>query len=141
MAEPTKQIPQILQEQMFFVDMADSITPKDGVNRQTSGVSKAVLAEIETGNLELFYRKGNQIIEMCVTPCALGGGRLWLVCRECGERKGKLYRPLFATEYLCRDCHGLVYRSKYKAMTICEILAMTQAVDMWIHATRRYFEG
>ena len=141
MSEVTKQIPQILREQMFFVDMADSITPKDGVNRQTSGVSKAVLAEIETGNLELFYRKGNQIIEMCVTPCALGGGRLWLVCPECKKRCGKLYKPILKEKYLCRDCHCLVYRSKYKAMTISEILAMTQAVDMWIHARRRYFEG
>jgi len=51
------------------------------------------------------------------TACTYGGWRYWLLCPDCGRRCGKLYKPRagYRDEYLCRDCHDLVYSSAQDA--------------------------
>jgi hypothetical protein len=47
------------------------------------------------------------------TACHFGGDRPWFLCPECESRQGKLYKPPEGDErFLCRDCHGLIYRSQ-----------------------------
>jgi hypothetical protein len=47
------------------------------------------------------------------TECHFGGERPWFQCPECHSRKAKLYKPPNgADRFLCRDCHGLLYRSQ-----------------------------
>lgn len=45
------------------------------------------------------------------TTCHFGGVRPWFLCPECGERRGKLYRPLEAPAFACRECYDLGYTS------------------------------
>lgn len=52
-----------------------------------------------------------QELRLAQQPHNLGGTRWFLVC-ECGERAFTLYRPVNASRYLCRRCHGLRYRSE-----------------------------
>ena len=132
-----ERITNLMREQTKFVDMADQITPKDGINRESTGISQTVLDEIEAGDLEFYYCKGEQKIEMITTPCHKGGGRLWFKCPKCGKRAGKLYRPILDIEYLCRGCHGLVYRSQYKALTAKELLELVKGIDTPIQASRK----
>lgn len=79
---------------------------------------------LESGQLEglncgaavLKYTVGKKRIETKVsltsTPCRFGGYRVWFLCPSCGRRVGVLYRPYFATEYLCRHCHALSYYAR-----------------------------
>jgi len=129
-----KRITNLIAEYTKFVDMADQITPHDGLVyhhynvkgdkievRKTSGISETMVDEIESDGLKLYYQKGKQKIEMVHSRCQKGGGRLWFKCPFCGKRCGKLYRPFFELEYACRECHVLVYRSKQKSSTVQEI--------------------
>ena len=133
----SKRITNLIAEYTKFVDMADQITPQDGLVyyrydakgdqvfvRKTSGISQTVVDELESDGLKLYYQKGEQKIEMVHTRCQKGGGRLWFKCPLCGKRCGKLYRPFFEPEYACRKCHVLQYRSKQKSSTVQEITKM-----------------
>jgi len=121
----------LIEEDTKFVDMADSISPSDGLvfyrephltKVATTGISQAVVNELESGELKLYYQKGDEKIELIHTRCQKGGGRLWFKCPLCAKRCGKLYRPLFSFGYACRKCHELVYRSQYKSATVREIM-------------------
>jgi len=49
------------------------------------------------------------------TPCNFGGERPWFCCPRCDDRVGKLYKPPRRAQFLCRDCHGLVYESQQRS--------------------------
>jgi hypothetical protein len=57
-----------------------------------------------------------QSIDLITTGPNYGGIRFWFLCpteysgKHCGNRVGKLYLPLAASEYGCRRCHNLTYR-------------------------------
>lgn len=44
------------------------------------------------------------------TPCPFGGNRPWFVCPACRTRVGVLFE--LSTDYLCRRCHKVSYRSQ-----------------------------
>lgn len=44
-------------------------------------------------------------------PLHLGGFQWFIHCPACQRRSRTLYRPSYATRYLCRDCHKLSYLS------------------------------
>jgi len=128
MKNERKSIVKLLSRLRFCVEDCDQLAPKDGINRQTSGISEEVVNEIEKGDLKFYYQKGAQRIEMTFTRCPKGGGRLWFLCPECHRRVGKLYSPFAGKEYLCRRCHGLIYRSQQKSLTTVELLRLVNAV-------------
>ena len=41
-----------------------------------------------------------------------GGERKWILCNGCNKRVRKLYRPLSAHYFRCRECHDLIYLSQ-----------------------------
>lgn len=45
-------------------------------------------------------------------PCNLGGFRLYFKCNGCQRRVLILYCPYGRSQYLCRHCHRLYYRSQ-----------------------------
>lgn len=58
------------------------------------------------------------------TDCYFGGTRPWFQCPDCHGRKGKLYKPPHgADRFLCRDCHGLIYRSQTHRSPLAEAFA------------------
>ena len=45
-------------------------------------------------------------------PLRFGGARTYLMCPGCGKRVLKLYLPFVSRDgFMCRECHGLAYRS------------------------------
>lgn len=52
---------------------------------------------------------GPQTVQLDATQCYMGGRRLWWLCPRCSRRRAILY--LAGGLFLCRACHGLVYRS------------------------------
>lgn len=136
----SERVMKLIAEDTKFVDMADQITPQDGLvycrddskegykYHPTAGISQTVVDELESGELKLYYHKGDEKIELIHTRCQKGGGRLWFKCPLCDQRCGKLYRPLFTPCYACRKCHRLVYRSQYKSATIGEIMHLNSVL-------------
>lgn len=53
---------------------------------------------------------GEEVIEFTSTPCSFGNERWWFLCRQCGRRCYKLYRPRHRRYFACRICHQLKYR-------------------------------
>lgn len=49
-------------------------------------------------------------VELTRTPCHYGGARVWFRCPSCKRRTAKLYYR--RERFLCRQCHGLRYRSQ-----------------------------
>jgi len=132
MKKERKSIVKLLSRLRICVEDCDQLTPKDGVNRQTSGISEEIVNEIERGDLKLYYQKGLQKIQMTHTRCPKGGGRLWFLCPGCGERVGKLFRRPFAGEdFKCRDCHELIYRSQEKSLSPLEILKLSREIERY----------
>ena len=56
----------------------------------------------------------NETIRFSVSPCHLGGERLWFCCPGCGRRAAKLY--LYSPHFRCRLCLGLPYASQQKTI-------------------------
>jgi len=52
-----------------------------------------------------------QAVALTRAPHNFSGTRWWLLC-ACGRRAFTLYRPLAESEYRCRACHSLSYRSE-----------------------------
>lgn len=52
-------------------------------------------------------------IPLVTTSCNYGGVRHWFSCPGCGQRCAKIY--FHASLALCRQCHGLGYRSQLTA--------------------------
>lgn len=69
---------------------------------------KATMTPPDGELTDLEYR-----VELEYTPCNFGGVRPWFRCPAtgCGDRVGKLYRPLSAEVFACRECYGLGYQS------------------------------
>lgn len=53
-----------------------------------------------------------QTVKITTTECYFGGERIWFVCPECHNRAAKLHLPPQATQFRCRGCHNLTYRSQ-----------------------------
>ncbi len=51
------------------------------------------------------------VVRLVATCPHFGGLRRWFACPRCGRRVGKLYLPSGMTNFACRTCHGLTYRS------------------------------
>jgi hypothetical protein len=78
--------------------------------------------------LRLFYtvapdtddpRKIDYLVPLEYTECNFGGHRPWFECpgEGCGERVGKLYKPLRDDLFLCRHCYDLTYESRQQSGT------------------------
>jgi hypothetical protein len=69
----------------------------------------------QRGSLWLRYAAhGNQmcrVISMTSTTLHTGGRRWWFICPVTGERVGKLYLPVGATDFAGRKAHDLTYIS------------------------------
>lgn len=65
-----------------------------------------ILTHEEVGN--------NQSVSFQSTVPNFGGKRWWFSCPNCNRRVGKLYRSQIDERFLCRHCHGLIYRSFLK---------------------------
>lgn len=52
-------------------------------------------------------------VQLTRTPCHYGGARVWFRCPSCYRLCAKLY--LRQERFLCRQCHGLRYRSQLAA--------------------------
>jgi hypothetical protein len=52
-----------------------------------------------------------QTAPLVATPAVLGGLRWYFRC-DCGRRCRKLYRPVWAGRFACRDCHRLRHKSQ-----------------------------
>src|SRR5262249_39726998 len=53
-------------------------------------------------------------VTILLTYPNFGGFRQWFECPGCQRRVGKLYSPDPASDFRCRRCHKLVYRSQYE---------------------------
>jgi hypothetical protein len=72
---------------------------------------KVLVEECETITVQkplAFHSLG---INMGTVRSGRGGHRNCIFCRRCGRSMFKLYRPPGATEFACRACHRLTYRS------------------------------
>jgi len=97
---------------------------REGDGSQVATVGYAYIDEDSVEAVAVFYtipseRPSSEDREVVLTipidrtPCHFGGDRPWFRCPECDARKAKLYKPPHgAGRFLCRDCHGLLYRSQ-----------------------------
>jgi len=44
-------------------------------------------------------------------PSVIGGTRIWFACPNCAQTVGILHLPPGGSEFACRRCHNLTYRS------------------------------
>jgi len=79
-------------------------------------------------------------IRLITTPCNLGGVRYWFVCPECWERVGGLYLVPGRTNFRCRQCNNLTYRSRNRVMmetfghTSRQIKRLLPEINRWMWA-------
>ncbi|WP_156224495.1 hypothetical protein [Haloferax gibbonsii] len=73
-----------------------------------------VLYTIPSTNSHNGGREVSLTISIERTTCHFGGDRPWFICPECLDRQAKLYNPnpIQTDQFLCRDCHGLLYESQ-----------------------------
>lgn len=75
------------------------------------------LVDTENATIALVTRfdeiEGESVQEIKVefTRICSGGLRPWLFCPKCSRRGTRLYMPPDESQFLCRDCHDLTYRS------------------------------
>lgn len=86
-------------------------TSKDG---HTASISVSVPDAEEVKLSYTVTRDGvktpvSELISLGFSKCNYGGKRYWFNCPDCFERVAWLY--LRGTEFKCRHCHGLTYRS------------------------------
>jgi len=55
-------------------------------------------------------------IPLITSPCNLGGLRYWFECPERWKRVGGLYLVPGRTDFQCRQCNNLTYRSRNRVM-------------------------
>ena len=63
-----------------------------------------------TGLLLMYILNGKPVeqrVHLDLTPCHLGGSRVWFLCPHCGRRCGKLYGRF--ERFLCRKCSDVDY--------------------------------
>ena len=58
-------------------------------------------------------RPTTEMISLTRTPCHYGGTRAWFECPACSRRCARLY--FLRSNFRCRTCHGLAYRSQLEA--------------------------
>ena len=51
-------------------------------------------------------------VRLTNSPCHYGGARWWWRCPLSGKRAAKLYLPVGASVFACRQCYGLAYQSQ-----------------------------
>jgi hypothetical protein len=62
-------------------------------------------------------------ISLELTPQQFGDSRRWLRCCRCGRRSARLYLPPGDTDFVCRECGALTYRSVKTAHQMQRALA------------------
>jgi hypothetical protein len=80
-----------------------------------------------------------QKIESVSTVQHDGGRRWWFLCSGCGRRMGVLYLPPGRTDFRCRGCYRLRYRSQQKEL---DFLLKPLAAELGVpkRVARRYLE-
>jgi hypothetical protein len=58
-----------------------------------------------------------QTVELVQTIPHFGGFRKWFRCPACGSRAPRLFLPPTASEFRCKRCHRLRYRSQERRRT------------------------
>jgi hypothetical protein len=66
-------------------------------------------------------REVSEQVRLLSTRPNFGGERLWFACslqlngKSCNRRVGKLYLPPGESQFACRQCHNLTYRSSQES--------------------------
>jgi hypothetical protein len=71
----------------------------------------AISLEPAHATLHVQVNGATQAVALTHEPHNFSGTRWWLLC-ACGHRAFTLYRPLAESEFRCRACHALSYRSE-----------------------------
>lgn len=79
------------------------------------------------------YERKDFTIHTDATPQKLNGCRYWFLCSGCGHRARVLYLPQGQTEFHCRSCHGLTYRSAQEWKTKMGMMRKKAMLDYENH--------
>lgn len=72
-------------------------------------------------SVRLTYTLGNtheydDKVSLLTSPCNLGGIRFWFQCPGCLERVGVIYLAPGCSQFRCRHCNNLTYRSRNRCV-------------------------
>ena len=83
-----------------------------------AGVNFKVAEYLHEAEVVLTYRANGRPMEQKIacepTEQFRAGRRWWFLCPGCTRRMGVLYLPPGRTEFRCRGCYGLRYRSQQR---------------------------
>jgi hypothetical protein len=83
-----------------------------------AGVNFKVAEYLHEAEVVLTYRANGRPMEQKIvcepTDQFRGGRRWWFLCPGCSRRMGVLYLAPGRTEFRCRGCYGLRYRSQQR---------------------------
>jgi hypothetical protein len=84
----------------------------------SAGVGFKVVEYLHEAEVVLTCRANGRPMEQKIacepTEQFRGGRRWWFLCPGCTRRMGVLYLPPGQTEFRCRGCYGLRYRSQQR---------------------------